>query len=176
MSELSELTAAGRSDVVPGYVLSPPRLREHGIAEDAFARLYLQRVTKGTKGLAPDVQAVIIREAQKDVRDGYFTVRMPGYDSMANSAKGVFTMFLLSLRVKHETMRAADARKLLEAGSESRITDAVYELWGYGAPVEGGQKKTGKRPGRSSGKRSSAPSAGPPTAAGSDSPTTPQST
>lgn len=134
MSQLSNLTGAGRTDLVPGYVLSPPRLREQAIAEDAFPRWYLNRIERGTRKLNPELRQAMLRTAAVDVRDGYFTVGMPGYDAMAMSAKGTALMFSLSLRVKHPQVTSEEAGKLFDAADESKITAAVQELWGYGVP------------------------------------------
>jgi hypothetical protein len=132
MSQLSELTAAERTDVLPGYVLSPPRLREHGVAEDSFARWYIERVERGTRRIPSDVRRAMLDIAVKDMRDGYFTVGQPGYDAFALSARGTRLMFWLSLRIKHPQITHKEAGELFDKqADEKSVTDAVFALWGY---------------------------------------------
>lgn len=131
MSKLSDRTAAGRHDVVPGYILSPPRLREQGVAEDAFARWYIERVERGTRNVAAELRKELLNSAQRDVRDGYFSIGMPGHDAAGLSARGTRLMFWLSLRIKHPQITYPQASELLDDGEQAKFTAATQELWGY---------------------------------------------
>lgn len=159
MSQLSELTGAERADVVPGYVLSPLRLVDYGVAEDAFARWHLRRVCRGVKPLPAEAQAKAVGKAVDDVAGGHFTLGMPAFEAAARSARGSMLMLYLSLRVRHPQVTPKMAHELYGTGDEGKITRALFELLGYG----GRSPKKAKAPlAQSSGATSSDTSATPP--------------
>ncbi len=163
MSQLSELTASHRADVVDGYILSRPQIPQYGAAEDVFARRYMRQAVKSCVGLPVEIQEKVIGLALSHVKAGEFTLGMPGFDAMARSSWGTIYMFWHCLRVKHKDVTLAKAREIfVGTPNEESTVRAVYELLGY-LPTDGSKKKAQTKsrrrsPGPSSSK-SSAPAA-----------------
>lgn len=162
MSQLSNLTDAGRSDVIPGYVLSAPRLRHWGQAEDAFARWHVARVGRSVAKLPLAMQERVVNAAVAEVKAGEFTIGMPGFDAFARSARGTLYMFRHCLRVKHPQVTNAEADRLFgeheTAAAAATLALLGYEVPGAGDPAKKARGRTA-RPAHSTGSRSTKPSA-----------------
>lgn len=129
---LADLTAAPRVDIVPGHALHPPRFREIGIAEDTFARWYLRRLERGLRGANEQLREAVMRAAREDVRDGWFSVNMMGYQATALSAKGTRFLFCLSIRVGSPRLGQSEAGVIFDSLDPDRRALAVAEtliLW-----------------------------------------------
>lgn len=137
MPTLNEMSAAGRSDVLPGFVLSPPRLREWGDAEQEAASSYLRIVRQACAGMPPEVQAVLMQGALDLVAAGEFGMGMPKLDAFLRSATAAPFVAWLCLRVKHEQITREKVPGMYlpamdDAGArEEEVSRAVLELWGF---------------------------------------------
>jgi hypothetical protein len=155
LATLADMAAAGRSDVLPGYILSAPRLREWGEAEAEAGRWHVTLAREASAGLPADVQTALVQQALNDVADGRFGMGMPWLDAFLRSARAAAFVFWLCLKVKHPHVTRDAAADLLTEDNEDAVFWAVLESWGM---LPAGSKK--KREARL--KRSPAPSTGPP--------------
>jgi hypothetical protein len=158
LSTLADLTAAGRSDVLPGYVLSPPRLREWGDAETEAAASYIRAVRQSCLGLPAEVSVALMQQALDLVASGEFGMGMPKLDAYLRSATAAPFALWLCLRVKHPQVTRDAVDEVTAATSEEDVARAVLELWGF-LPTGGAKKKTvSESSNQSTGGESSKPS------------------
>jgi hypothetical protein len=158
LSTLADLTAAGRSDVLPGYVLSPPRLREWGDAETEAAASYIRAVRQSCLGLPAEVSVALMQQALDLVASGEFGMGMPKLDAYLRSATAAPFALWLCLRVKHPQVTRDAVDEVTASASEEDVARAVLELWGF-LPTGGAKKKTvSESSNQSTGGESSKPS------------------
>lgn len=170
MSQLSDIAGSGRTNVIPGYVLSQLQLPDYGFAEDAFARWYIQRVTLGARKATEAIQLKAIESAQKDITSGWLTFAMPGFDAMLKSAKGMELMTWLSLRIKHHDITRAKTRELIRAVDENLLARALLDMMGFTASRKKKRAPIASPPSPSTGTPSIPSSGSPPSEADAGSP------
>lgn len=117
-SDLERLVGASRSDVLPGYVLYEPRLRDIATAEGAFARQILADALLA----GADTDDVVDRIDRGDMQFQSPNFTRLAYDSEANA----ILLTALCLRVG-----PTEAIAVLPAHDRETIYAAVYDLWGY---------------------------------------------
>jgi hypothetical protein len=159
MDRLSQIAAAGRSDVLPGYIFSRPRLREWGEAEEEAAQSHLRTVRTACEGSSPDIQRQMIGEAVDLISDGAFSMGMPKLDAFLRSAKTSPYLVWLCLNKKHPQVTREQAAALITEDVEEAVARAALELWGFLPPSAKKKPKTRRsNTNPSSGAESSPPS------------------
>jgi hypothetical protein len=158
MPTLSDLAGAGRSDVLPGYVLSPPRLREWADAETEAAASYIRAVRQSCIGLPAEVSVALMQQSLDLVAAGEFGMGMPKLDAYLRSATAAPFILWLCLRVKHPQVSRDKVDDVTSGVAEEDVARAVLELWGF-LPTGGAKKKTvSESSNQSTGGESSKPS------------------
>lgn len=157
MAGLKEVSAPGRSDALPGYILSRPRIREWAEAEEEAAQTYLRMIRSGCATLAPDVQRQMMGDAMDLISDGAFTMGMPKLDAFLRSAKSSAFIVWLCLNKKHPQITREQVATLITEEVEEAVARAALELWGF-LPPSSKKKNRPDRQTPSSGGESSPPS------------------
>jgi hypothetical protein len=160
MSILGDLTAAGNSEIIPGHVLSVPRLLEWAEAEQEAQRQYLWTVADAAAALGAPARDAMYTRAVDNLKSSPFSFGSAAFDAWATSAGALPFLLWLSLRIKEPRMTRAQAAELLARQDARQIMAAVLDLWGYRV-----QKKAPARPqpapgGQSTGDVSSVVSSG----------------
>jgi hypothetical protein len=149
MSELANAVAAGISQPLPGYILSPPRLLEYGEAELEFENDYRANVRETSAHLPVEQQREIVKEAIELIQAGEFALRGKYFDRCCLNPKKLPLLVWLSLRVKHPQITREQIAELLTLENEPDVTRAVFELWGFdtsgASSGEQSKKKTKRR-------------------------------
>lgn len=138
MADLAELTAAGLSDVIPGYVLSPLTLRDYGEMEREFEAQSLAEAK-----VAADGAKEIIERALDRIAGGRFSFGSVGFDDAALKVQNLPFLLYLSLRHQHKDVTREKAAAMLDGEDAPQIQAAILSLAGYlvkkkpeGAPAE----------------------------------------
>lgn len=131
MTRLAELTAATRSDVLPGYILSRPAIREWGDAEEEAVAVYMRRVRQSVNGCPADVQLAVIIAGLEKVAAGNFSFGMPDLDAFLRSASALPFIVWLSLRAKHPQVTREMAGAMVTPDNEVDVSQVALELWGF---------------------------------------------
>jgi len=135
MPTLAQLTDAGNSTALPGYIISNLRLSEFGIAEERFAEWHIQRAERGVRRARTDVAQGVITEAIKHTESGAFTYGMPGFGARCLSSRGMVLILWLSLRIKHPQVTLAQSKDLRDgAASQDALTNAIMQAAGFSEP------------------------------------------
>lgn len=141
MSVLTDLTAAGDSEIIPGHVLSVPRLLEWAEAEQEAQRQYLWIVADAAAGLPAAAREAMYVRAVDNLKSCPFAFGSASFDAWATSAGAMPFLVWMSLRIKQPRLTRAQAAELLIQHDARRIMSAVLDLWGYRV-----QKKAPPRP------------------------------
>lgn len=138
MSDQVNTVDIGRADVIPGYILSKPGIKEIGEAEMEFARRYFTTIAAGIVGLPDKLQREIVLDAKNDILYAQFASGGSVYRvwSLARSSLPLLTW--LSLRVKHADMSLEKVAKLYVDGDADKIAAATWEVWGILPPTATG--------------------------------------
>ncbi len=131
MSELGELTAAGRADLLPGHTLSPWRLVTIAEAEEEMERRHIATCVAGAIALPQPAQRLVAEAATRDIRDGAFKYRAPGFDRVLLSPSFTSLRLWLSLRARHPGVTRAQAARLITADNEIAVYYATCEMAGW---------------------------------------------
>lgn len=155
---LPQIIGAGNSSALPGYIISPLRFREFGIAEERFAEWHIQRAERGVRRASTDVAQGVINTAIRHTESGAFSYGMPEFRLRCLSSRGLSLILWLSLRIKHPQITFAQAKDLRDgAASQDALTDAVMEAAGFTESSLTNEINQGQQP-PSSGGASSQPS------------------
>jgi hypothetical protein len=158
MARLSDMTAAGRSDVLPGYVLSPPRLREWGEAEAEAGRCAVRVARALAEELPADRQREVLATAYEEVTSGAYSMGMPKLDAFLRAAANAPFIQWLCLRVKHPQVGRADMPTIVTEDVEEDVQRASLELWGFLPPLKKRTARAGRQnPSPPTGRESSPP-------------------
>jgi|HubBroStandDraft_1064217.scaffolds.fasta_scaffold169133_2 hypothetical protein len=141
MTILGDLTAAGNSEIIPGHMLSVPRLLEWAEAEQEAQRQYLWAVADAASALSAPARETMYSRAVDNLKSSPFAFGSAAFDAWATSAGALAFLLWLSLRIKRSRMTRAQAAELLLQHDARRIMPAVLDLWGYRL-----QKKASNRP------------------------------
>jgi hypothetical protein len=131
MTEMAELIGAGRSDVLPGYVLKPWRLIEYADAEQEFAQRHLRAAGEAAKDLPREVADRVIALALADVKRGDFSWGVSNFDRQLFLASNLPFVLWLSLRQNHAKLRREQAAELLTEENRGPVQKAILELLGF---------------------------------------------
>jgi hypothetical protein len=126
-SPLAALTGAGRTDVLPGYTLSPWTLRDYGEMESEFARNYLATVCNAAASAPPEFAQAMISRALEDVKIGEFQWGRAAFKLNVFAATYVPLMLYLSLRTRHPEITREKAAALLTDGNRNMVHRAILE-------------------------------------------------
>lgn len=122
MGDLAQLTAAPRTDIIPGYVLSPLTLLDIGELEQTFEARHLARGEAAGCG----------QTALDDVRRGLFSFTGPDFDAEALKAQSLPTIAWMELRKAHKGITPEAAKDLLATCPDQyAVRTAVLDLAGY---------------------------------------------
>jgi hypothetical protein len=116
-SDLERLVGPSRADVLAGYVLREPRLRDIAVAEGAFARQIIADAIE----VGADMDDVIERLERGDAQYLSPNFTRLAYDSEANAV--LLTALCLRVSVTEAIAALPHDREPIYA--------VVYELWGY---------------------------------------------
>jgi hypothetical protein len=144
MTRLAELTAATRSDVLPGYILSRPAIREWGDAEEEAVAVYMRRVRQSVESCSADVQLAVIIAGLEKVAAGNFSFGMPDLDAFLKSASALQFVVWLSLRAKHPHLTRELVCTMVTPENEVDVSRVALELWGF-LPAAPKKKDRSKR-------------------------------
>lgn len=135
MSDQVNTVYVGRADVIPGYILSKPGIKEIGEAEQEFARRYLAMIGAGMAGLSDKLQRDVALDAKNDILYAQFASGGSVYRvwSLARSSLPLLTW--LSLRVKHADMSLEKVAKMYVDGDADKMAAATWEVWGILPPA-----------------------------------------
>jgi len=164
MSELAELTAPARADVLPGYTLSPFRLWMYAEAEVEFARSHVAIAAAATVGLPTSIQKIIVEAALEDVAEGKFNYGADCFDRKALADSATPYLLWLCLRPAHPEITRPKVESLITKENEDALYREVASLMGYNVGGRGGGTPSPKAApvgtgGPSGGETSSPPSA-----------------
>jgi hypothetical protein len=126
-SPLAALTGAGRTDVIPGYTLSPWTLRDYGEMESEFARNYLSTVCNAAATAPPEFAQAMISKALDDVKIGEFQWGRAAFKLNVFAATYIPLMLYLSLRGRHPDITRDKAAALLTDENRNTIHRAILE-------------------------------------------------
>lgn len=131
MADLADITAAGRSDVIPGHILSPLTLRDYGSCElewEAQARADALVMAGGM----PDAdRRSFIEQTVARIAGGRYAFGSQGFDDAALKTQNLPFLLYLSLRRKHPDMTREKAAEFLDGDNAPDIQSAVLSLAGY---------------------------------------------
>lgn len=132
MGELAELTGAGRSDVIEGYIFSPLTLIEYGELERIFEARHVARAQAAAEGQPEKVAQHVVEAALADVRRGVFTFGGQAFDDEALKLANLPLLAYLELRKKHPGVTLDKTVDLLAAQPDlSAVREAVLSLARY---------------------------------------------
>jgi hypothetical protein len=132
MSQLSDLTGSGRADVIPDYILSKPRILEIGMAEDEFARRYMEIIARSCAALPREVAGEVMRDAKEDIRVGSFAWGGVVFSIWAQARSSLPFLTWLCLRVKHPQVTMEQVAGWYSSLDADAIAAATLDLWGFG--------------------------------------------
>lgn len=131
-SPLAALTGAGRTDVIPGYTLSPWTLRDYGELESEFNRAYIADAAAASANLPPELADKLLVKALEDVRAGCFNWGRTTFTLKMLSATSLPVLLYMSLRNSQPNVTRAEAASLVDLTNARRVHAAILELEGYG--------------------------------------------
>lgn len=132
-NSLSELGFAGRSDIIPGYVLCKPRTYIEGAeAEKIATTWFIETVATSVKGLDAKLAEVILLSAKQDILEGKLRYKSWGFNRWALAPASLIHLLILTTRQKHaNTVTPAMAAQWLIDFDADKIAMVVHELFGY---------------------------------------------
>lgn len=150
MSDLEKVADVGRADVIPGYIVSRPRLKQMGAAESLAKNQYLGDVTAFAKLLTeaalPELARDAVLNANDALKNKQFSVLRPLFNQWLIAETNLPVVLMLSLQVKHPDVTLQKAMELCDVELEDReqIALAVLTLWGmdFTTKKKGGEKTT----------------------------------
>lgn len=131
MSDLSDLSAAGISDVIPGHILSPLRLQEYGIASKEFAKEFMAIAAASAENLGDIVRDRMISLALAIVAGGSYRYGSQAFDAACKDPTAIPLLLWLSLQIKHPQMSRAEAVAFITPENQPEIRKAVLECAGF---------------------------------------------
>lgn len=134
MSEIADLTAAGRADLLPGYILSPFTWGMYGQCEQEWEQQLLADAAKASFGLPIPTAEALFGAAITKKTSGMYAHGAPGFDMKANARTSVPFLVWLSLEPKHPQMTRGEVAKMVDALPKSdfyKLRRGVLELMGY---------------------------------------------
>lgn len=142
-SELAKLTASPRTDVLPGYTLSPAALADFAQTEAELARAHIATAGAAAVELPDRIGKMIIEAATDDVAAGRFKFGRPAFDAHVVSTTLLPFLLFLTLKREHPATTRTQAEKLITPANEATVSRAVLELFGYNfdKPKAGAPKK-----------------------------------
>ncbi len=150
MSELSDLTNAGRAGAIPGYTLHRLSNTAIGEVEDHLQRWYIERVALATFNLDAATQREVVARAAEDAAFAYV------YDTAAfrrklQSAEGRQLTIQASIGMRVPKLNLADVREKVDAIPPAELARIVDWCWHRDPPSGDDQGKTGGPPGDGTG-------------------------
>lgn len=154
MSELAALTRAGNQDVLPGFILSRPRLPEISSAEKEFAKQYLEFMNSGTANLPTKAVETIMLDAKNDILLAKFSWGGPIFNLWALATSSLPYLTWLCLRVKHPQVTqdqiagwyaGATVGDSGKSADPDELAAATWAAWGF-APEDTKKKGEGAAP------------------------------
>lgn len=144
MSELAKITAAPRTDVLPGYAIHPAGLVDYAMVEEELSRRHVAIAGAAAVGLPDKIALMLIQAATDDVAAGRFRYGKPAFDAhMKADSTLPYTLHLLLRRGKPITRDQAAA--LITDENKSDVQRAVLEAFNYRftskPPAESDEKK-----------------------------------
>lgn len=131
MSELANLTNAGRSDVLPGFTLSPFDLADFGECEAEFSRRHLARAGEAAAVAPPSMREKLLTIASNEAVSGAFNWGRLGFNMAAHSLARLPFLLWLSLRHKHPTTILEEVAGMVTPENRDQVRRAVLELMEY---------------------------------------------
>lgn len=131
MSEVSLLTRAPRSDVLPGYTLTPFDWSAYGEAEEEFDIAHRRKAGKAAIGLPPEIQDKLIAAASFDGQSGAFAYGTFGFDAKVRSGSGLDFLLWVALKPCHPKITLAEAGRLVTRENKPAVHRAVMECMAY---------------------------------------------
>lgn len=126
-SVLDRLCGATRTDVLPGFVLSEPTLREIGEAESEFQRQFVE----GTLLQYPG-EPERFYQALDHIKGGKLDYSSQDFNAVMREGENPAFMLYLCLRQRHpEVNRELAVGLILATDNATGLLSAVYDLWGF---------------------------------------------
>jgi hypothetical protein len=149
---LSDLLASPRSDILPGYILSPFTLDLIAQAEFEFARKHLE-IVAGAASMAIDrIAKLMLQIANNEIANKQFVWGGNGFRLASFAETNLPFLLWLTLQEKHPQVTVEQASDLLPKGEtkqakekRGKIHQGVLELLGYDFSTVNDDKK--KKPG-----------------------------
>lgn len=139
MGSLADLTAAGRTDILPGYQLSPLSLKDFGVIERELESQRIAEVQVMVEGLPSNLAGVaaplLLRGVQEDIAKGKYSFGRPLYNAFILSAKAGGLVLSLSIRHARPAFTRPEAEALADTPEAEAARNAILDMSGY-KPVE----------------------------------------
>lgn len=128
---LADMVGSPRSDVVPGFLMSPFSVEAFAQAEFEFARKHLEIVGAAAEACSDRIAEMMLRVANNEVANKQFTYGSTGFRVCCFSQNNIPLLFWLTLQPRHPMLTREEARKLITPANEAAVTRATLELIGY---------------------------------------------
>lgn len=130
MSELAKITAAPRTDVLPGHAIHPAGLQDYAMVEEELARRHVAIAGAAAVGLPDKIAQMMIQAATDDVAAGRFKYGSRAFDvHMKADSFLPYPLHLLLRRSKPITRDQAAA--LITDDNKHDVQRAVLEAFNY---------------------------------------------
>lgn len=129
---LPDLVAVERTDVIPGRVLSPLRVKDYGTLQRHFEATYLRVAALASEGLPEAAANRLLSKAQDYITDGRFRFGTAEFDAALFSIDHLPLLLHLALQLKHPDSTPATAELLITDANRYEVRNACMELAGYG--------------------------------------------
>jgi hypothetical protein len=123
--------APGRSDVLPGYTISPLTLTSLAELEDEFARRHVAKLVGGATLVDGADWERAMRLASDETRRTRFAPGTEEWDAAMQSYSSVPLLLYLSLRKHHPQLTRQQAATLLTDDNFTDVRRGILELNGY---------------------------------------------
>lgn len=143
MSDLSQLTGAGDTTIIPGYTLSPFSLAAYGEVEQELEREHMATAAAAGVGLPEALQTKLVDAAAKDVRNGAFNYGSPAFDRRIKAQHNTPFLLWTCLKIKAPQTSRAQADELLKGSNRDVVYWAILGFMGWEKPKATPPKQPG---------------------------------
>lgn len=131
MPDLADIVAAPRSDILPGFQLSPFSIDMIAQAEFEFARKHLEVVAAAAEIATDRIARLMLSIANNEIANKQFVYGANGFILSAFSTSNLPFLLWLTMGEKHPTMMLPAVRPLITKANEDKVKRGVLELLGY---------------------------------------------
>jgi hypothetical protein len=128
MSELASLTASDTLGTIPGFTLYRLNHAAIGEVESHLQRWHVEKATRSTKLLAPDLRQEVIAKVTSDAT--FFLVNGTAtFDRQLQSSDGKYVSIAASIRIRDPKLNDEQLLATLNGLDKDVITHAVDWVW-----------------------------------------------